>query len=83
MVALEALMLAALGLAAGVALGHALTGLIGLLLHSERSLAITGWWWSTQHLGLAALAMLLAVAASAWPLWRVWRLPVTTLLQDR
>ena len=82
-VALEALMLAALGLAAGVALGHALTGLIGLLLHAERSLAITGWWWSTQHLGLAALAMLLAVAASAWPLWRVWRLPVTTLLQDR
>ncbi len=80
-VALEALMLAALGLAAGLALGHALTALIGQLLHAERSLSITGWWWSTQHLGLAALAMLLALAASAWPLWRAWRVPVSTALQ--
>jgi len=80
-VTLEALLLSLAGLVLGLALGHGLAALVGSLLHAERSLVVTGWWWSTQHPRIAGLAILLALAAVAWPLWRVRRLPVATLLQ--
>lgn len=80
--ALEALMLAALGLASGLLLGHGLTGLIGSVLSSERSLVITGLWWSPWHPLLVLLALGLAALAVAWPAWRARRIDVTTLLQS-
>jgi putative ABC transport system permease protein len=79
--ALEALMLTGLGLLAGLVLGHGLTALIGWMLQAERSLLITGWWWSSWHGALVVLAVALALAAVAWPAWRARRLDVTTLLQ--
>jgi putative ABC transport system permease protein len=82
LLACEALWLALLALAAGLVVGHGLTHLLGLLLQADRSLPLTGWWWSIWHplllLGAPALA-LLAVAA---PVARVLRLDVTTLLQS-
>ena len=80
--ALEALMLTGLGLLLGLVLGHGLTALIGWLLQAERSLVITGWWWSPWHLALVLLAGALALAAVAWPAWRVRRMDVSTLLQS-
>jgi putative ABC transport system permease protein len=78
---LEALMLALLGLALGVIIGHGLTALIGWILQTERSLFITAGWWSSAHVWLLGSALLLALAAAAWPAWRLRRLDVTTLMQ--
>ena len=80
--ALEALMLAGLGLGLGLLLGHGLTGLIGSILSSERSLVISGLWWSPWHPALLLLALGLAALAVAWPAWRARRIDVTTLLQS-
>jgi putative ABC transport system permease protein len=78
---LEALWLALLGLLCGLVLGHGMTALLGWALQAERSLALTGWWWSVQHLWLAGLALGLVGLAVLWPLWRVARLDVARLLQ--
>jgi putative ABC transport system permease protein len=78
---LEALLLAGMGVLLGLLLGHGLTALIGLALQAERSLVLTGWWWSAQHLWLGGLAMLLVLLATLWPAWRVARLDVARLLQ--
>ena len=77
----EAAWLTALGLLLGLALGHGLTHLLGLLLEADRSLPLTGRWWTAQHPWLLAGAVLLALLAVAWPVRRVLRLDVTTLLQ--
>jgi putative ABC transport system permease protein len=77
----EALLLASLGLALGLVLGQGLTGLLGWELARQRSLHVTGWWWSAQ-LGWIVLGTLaLAVLAAAWPAWRALRLDVSRLLQ--
>lgn len=81
LVAAEALCLAGVGCAAGLALGHGLTGLLGWYLQSERSLALTGWWWSASTPALVGMAVLLALAAAAWPARRAATLDVTLLLQ--
>jgi putative ABC transport system permease protein len=81
LVAAEAVWLAALGVAAGLLLGHALAQVLGLYLASQRSIAVTGAWWSGDELVLAAAAVALALVAAAVPAWRVLRLDVTTLLQ--
>jgi putative ABC transport system permease protein len=78
---LESMLLALLGLAMGLVLGHGLTALVGWVLQGERSLVITPWWWSPAHAALLGLALLLALAAAAWPAWRLRRLDVTTLMQ--
>ena len=79
----EALWLALIGVFVGLLLGHGLTHLLGLALQAERSLAVTGLWWSDRHAALVAGAVLLALLAVAWPVRRVMRLDVTTLLQQQ
>jgi putative ABC transport system permease protein len=81
LLAFEALWLAGLGVLAGLATGHGLIHLLGLALKADRSLPLTGWWWSAQHSLLLAGALVLALLAVAWPVRRVLRLDVTTLLQ--
>jgi putative ABC transport system permease protein len=78
---LEALWLALLGVLAGLVLGHGMTALLGWALQAERSLTLTGWWWSVQHLWLAGVAIGLVGLAVIWPVWRVVRLDVARLLQ--
>lgn len=77
----EALWLTALGLVAGLLLGHGLTHALGWLLEADRSLPLTGWWWSVGHGALLVGAAVLALIAVALPLRRAMRLDVTTLLQ--
>jgi putative ABC transport system permease protein len=77
----EGLWLAALGLLLGVALGHGLTGLLGLALAQERSLSVTAWWWSPQLLWLLPGTLLWAAMAAALPAWRAARLAPQQLLQ--
>jgi putative ABC transport system permease protein len=77
----EALLLALLGAFIGLALGQGLTALLGWELARQRSLHVTGWWWSAQQAWLLAGTLVLAVAAAAWPAWRALRLDVSRLMQ--
>lgn len=77
----EALWLALLGVLLGLALGQGLTALLGWELARQRSLHVTGWWWSAQQAWLLAGTLVLAVAAAAWPAWRALRLDVSRLMQ--
>jgi len=77
----EALWLALLGALLGLALGQGLTGLLGWELARQRSLHVTGWWWSAQQGWLLAGTMALAVLAALWPAWRALRLDVSRLMQ--
>jgi putative ABC transport system permease protein len=77
----EALWLALLGAALGLALGQGLTGLLGWELARQRSLHVSGWWWSPHQVALLAGTLVLAVAAAAWPAWRALRLDVSRLMQ--
>jgi len=81
LIAAEALWLALLGCALGLVLGHGLTHLLGLLLASQRSLAVSGAWWSTDEAAIVAGALALALASAVRPAWRAARLDVTRLLQ--
>ena len=77
----EALWLALLASACGLALGHGLTALLGFVLAQQQSLRVVGAWFSVWELAVPAMAVLLALASAAWPAWRAYRLDVTELLQ--
>jgi putative ABC transport system permease protein len=81
LVACEALLLALLGAALGLALGQGLTALLGWELARQRSLHVSGAWWSVQQLWLLAGAAALALLAAALPAWRALRLDVSRLMQ--
>ena len=79
----EALLLAVLATAFGMALGHGLCALAGLWMQSERSLPLTGWVWYTAEWSVPALGLGVALLAALLPALGVYRLDVTTLLNSR
>lgn len=81
LVTIEALWLAALGVALGLALGHGLAHVLGQMLARDRSLAIDGLYWTPDELWCIVAVVALALAAAALPAWRAIRLDVTRLLQ--
>jgi putative ABC transport system permease protein len=81
LVGMEALWLAALGTAMGLALGHGLTALLGSLLQAQRSLPLDGWAWAPAEWAIPPVALALAMASAALPAWQAYRLDVTRLLQ--
>jgi putative ABC transport system permease protein len=81
LVAGEALLLALLGAALGLLLGHGLTALLGWELARQRSIHITGAWWSVAQGWLVLGVALLALAAAALPAWRALRMDVSRLMQ--
>lgn len=81
LIALEALLLAALAAALGLAAGHGLVALLEGLLADRQSLRLGALGWSEAEWLVPLLAGGLALIAAAWPAWRAYRLDVTTLLQ--
>lgn len=79
----EALWLAALASGLGLALGHGLTAVLGAWLQADRSLAISGWVFFPEQLGVLLAAVLVAVGAALLPAWAAYRLDVSRLLQIR
>ena len=79
----EALLLALMATAIGLAAGHALTGLIGQWLQAERSIALTGWIWLPTEWWVPALGCGVALFAALPPALGAYRLDVTTLLNSR
>jgi len=81
LVALESLWLALLALCAGLLLGHGLAEGLGRMLANQRSLAITGFAWTSDELWCIVAMLVLALLAAAIPAWRAGQLEVTQLLQ--
>ena len=79
----EALLLALMATALGLAGGHLLAEVVGHWLQAERSLPMTGWIWLPSEAWVPVLAATVAVLAAALPAWAAYRLDVTTLLNHR
>ncbi len=79
----QALLLTLAGGVLGLALGHLLTEVVGYLLAADRSIAITGWIWLPQQIGVLAGAVVMALLAALLPVWAAYQLDVLKILQSR
>jgi putative ABC transport system permease protein len=80
LVLLEALALAVIGAVIGLALGHALTEVVGAMLAAEQQPSITGGTWLNAELWLVALAAGVGLVAGLVPAWRAYRTDIATTL---
>jgi len=80
-VAAEALTLAAIGVLAGMLLGHGLTHLLGHLLDGQASLRLTGLWWSPLEAWLPLVGLGLGGLACLGPTWLAYRTSMLPALQ--
>ncbi len=78
----EALWLALLGVAAGLLLGHGAAHLLGWVLASQRSLAVSGAWFSRAETLAVGFVLLLALLAALRPAWRAVMIDPTRLMQS-
>jgi putative ABC transport system permease protein len=76
----EGLLLALIGAALGIALGHLLTGLLGAALTQAKQVSVTGMVWVTAELWLLVLALAVGVVAALLPAWRAYRTDVAATL---
>lgn len=76
----EALWLALLASALGLALGHGLAEVAGRLLRAQGAMPVTGAVWLPHEWAVPALAVAVACAAALLPVWRAYRTDVADLL---
>jgi putative ABC transport system permease protein len=76
----EGLLLALIGAALGILLGHLLTELLGYGLKAARQVAVTGWTWVGAELWVVALALGVGVVAALLPAWRAYRTDIAGTL---
>lgn len=76
----EGLLLAVIGTACGVVLGHLMTSLLGVALTHAQQVAVTGWTWVDAELWLIALAVGVGVLAALLPAWRAYRTDISRTL---
>lgn len=77
---LEGLLLAGIGAALGIVLGHGLTEVVGLALTAAKQVAVTGWAWVPEELWLVALALAVGIFAALLPAWRAYRTDIAGTL---
>ncbi len=76
----EALWLALLASAAGLALGHGLAAIAGQMLRAQGSMPVSGALWLPEEWAVPALALAVACLAALLPVWRAYRTDVADLL---
>jgi putative ABC transport system permease protein len=79
---LEGLTLAAAGALLGLALGHALTEVLGAALRAQQQVPVTGWSWAPEEGWLIALALGIGLLAALVPAWRASRAEVAPVLAE-
>jgi putative ABC transport system permease protein len=79
----EGLWLALLASVLGLALGHGLAQLVGMVLRAQQSLPVSGAIWVPQEAWVPAVAVLTAGAAALIPAISAYRVDVAQLLQHR
>ena len=76
----EGALLAGLGALFGIALGHALTELLGRALKTAQQISVTGFTWVPGELWLIAVALVVGIIASLLPAWRAYRTDIAHTL---
>lgn len=76
----EGLLLALIGAAVGLLLGHALTEVLGFALKRAKQPEVTGWVWNMGELWLVAIALAVGVIAALLPAWRAYRTDIAGTL---
>ncbi len=79
----EALWLALLACAMGLAAGHGLTSLVGVALDAQRSVSVSGWVWVPAEGAVLVLAWIVALLAAWLPALAAYRVDVSQLLEAR
>jgi putative ABC transport system permease protein len=79
---IEGLLLAAIGAALGLALGHAAAGLIGSVLEARQQPGLTGLLWLREEWWLAGGALAVGLAAALVPALRAYRASVAGVLAE-
>ncbi len=80
LVLLEAVVLALVGAAIGLVLGHLAAEAVGAMLTAEKQASITGAAWLGAELWLVALAVGVGFVAGLVPAWRAYRTDIATTL---
>lgn len=76
----EGILLAGLGAVLGLALGHALTEILGHALKAAQQVSVTGLAWVTEELWLVAIALAVGVVAALLPAWKAYRTDIAHTL---
>ena len=76
----EGLLLAAVGAALGLLLGHALTEMLGFALRRTHQVSVTGWAWSDNEVLVIALALGVGFIAALLPAWRARGIDIAATL---
>ena len=79
---LEGCVLALAGGLAGIALGHVLTEVLGVVLRQAQQAAVTGWVWSSSEWWLLAATLGVGVIAALIPAWLAYRSDVAPVLAE-
>ena len=76
----EGALLAGIGAALGLALGHVLTELLGVAFKAAKQVAVTGWAWVPEELWLIGLALAVGIFAALLPALRAYRTDIASTL---
>lgn len=76
----EGLVVAALGTALGLLLGHGVTEALGAWLKQKNQLELTGFTWLPAEFGLLGLALLVGGLSALVPAWRAYRSDIAETL---
>jgi putative ABC transport system permease protein len=77
---MEGIVLALLGAAIGLGLGHLLTAAMGAWLESQQQYPVSGLEWREEELWVLAVALGVGVMAALLPAWRAYRTDVSSTL---
>ena len=77
---MEGIVLAVLGAAIGLGLGHVLTAAMGAWLESQQQYPVSGLEWRPEELWVLAVALGVGVVAALLPAWRAYRTDVSNTL---
>jgi putative ABC transport system permease protein len=82
-VLIEGLILAVLGVALGLVLGHVLTGALGMWLQASQRVQVTGWTVVPGELMLVALALAIGLLSALIPALLAYRTDIARILAQR
>ncbi|WP_299460218.1 ABC transporter permease [uncultured Microscilla sp.] len=77
---LEGVLLASVGAALGLLLGHGAVEFTGQMISNSSQMSITGWQWLTAELGVIALVLGVALFAALIPAIQIYRIDISKTL---